>query len=100
MKEALGRKTKSVIHRLISALEERGFLRRLPNRARALEVLKLPEATKADGRGHRDTVVPLRKPAPALRPIAANDIIEVPLHGRIAAGVPIDRKSTRMNYSH
>lgn len=87
MKDALGLKSKSGIHRLISALEERGFLRRLPNRARALEVLKLPEAAKAPT---RDTVVPLRKPAPALKPIAANDIIEVPLHGRIAAGVPIE----------
>lgn len=87
MKDALGLKSKSGIHRLISALEERGFLRRLPNRARALEVLKLPEAAKAPS---RDTVVPLRKPAPALKPIAANDIIEVPLHGRIAAGVPIE----------
>jgi repressor LexA len=90
MKEALGLKSKSGIHRLISALEERGFLRRLPNRARALEVLKLPEAAKANARDDRDVVVPLRKPAPALRPIAANDIIEVPLHGKIAAGVPIE----------
>lgn len=90
MKEALGLKSKSGIHRLISALEERGFLRRLPNRARALEVLKLPEAATTGARANRDTVVPLRKPAPALRPIAANDIIEVPLHGRIAAGMPIE----------
>ncbi len=87
MKEALGLKSKSGIHRLISALEERGFLRRLPNRARALEVLKLPEAAKAAPRG--DNVLPLRKPA-SVQPIAANDIIEVPLHGRIAAGVPIE----------
>ena len=87
MKEALGLKSKSGIHRLISALEERGFLRRLPNRARALEVLKLPEAAKAATRG--DNVLPLRKPA-SVQPIAANDIIEVPLHGRIAAGVPIE----------
>ncbi len=90
MKEALGLKSKSGIHRLISALEERGFLRRLPNRARALEVLKVPEAAKAAVRSDRDNVVPLRKPAPAMRPIAANDIIEVPLHGKIAAGVPIE----------
>lgn len=88
MKEALGLKSKSGIHRLISALEERGFLRRLPNRARALEVLKLPEGAKAAPA--RDNVVPLRKPAPAPKPIAANDIIEVPLHGKIAAGVPIE----------
>ena len=90
MKEALGLKSKSGIHRLISALEERGFLRRLPNRARALEVVKLPEGGKAAGSKDRDNVVPLRKPAPAMRPIAANDIIEVPLHGKIAAGVPIE----------
>ncbi|MDR6831810.1 MULTISPECIES: transcriptional repressor LexA [unclassified Sphingopyxis] len=90
MKEALGLKSKSGIHRLISALEERGFLRRLPNRARALEVIKVPEAAKPAGRDDRDNVVPLRKPAPAMRPIAANDIIEVPLHGKIAAGVPIE----------
>jgi repressor LexA len=73
MKEALGLKSKSGIHRLISALEERGFLRRLPNRARALEVLKAPEAARTPVRN--DNVVPLRKPAPALKPIAANDVI-------------------------
>lgn len=88
MKEALGLKSKSGIHRLISALEERGFLRRLPNRARALEVVKLPETAKAAPT--RENVVPLRKSPPAMRPIAANDIIEVPLHGKIAAGVPIE----------
>ncbi len=90
MKEALGLKSKSGIHRLISALEERGFLRRLPNRARALEVVKLPDGGKATVSTDRDNVVPLRKPAPQLKPIAANDIIEVPLHGKIAAGVPIE----------
>ncbi|HEY0595161.1 transcriptional repressor LexA [Sphingopyxis sp.] len=90
MKEALGLKSKSGIHRLISALEERGFLRRLPNRARALEVIKVPEAATPAVRNDRDNIVPLRKPAPALKPIAANDIIEVPLHGKIAAGVPIE----------
>ncbi|MBJ7501824.1 MAG: transcriptional repressor LexA [Sphingopyxis sp.] len=90
MKEALGLKSKSGIHRLISALEERGFLRRLPNRARALEVLRVPEAAKPAVRNDRDNIVPLRKPAPALKPIAANDVIEIPLHGKIAAGVPIE----------
>lgn len=93
MKEALGLKSKSGIHRLISALEERGFLRRLPNRARALEVLKIPESAKSPvaRATASDNVAPLRKtPAPTLRPIAANDVIEVPLHGRIAAGMPIE----------
>ena len=97
MKEALGLKSKSGIHRLISALEERGFLRRLPNRARALEVLKVPEAAKTAPL--RENVVPLRKPAPAMRPIAANDIIEVPLHGKIAAGVPIEAFEEHSNLS-
>lgn len=95
MKEALGLKSKSGIHRLISALEERGFLHRLPNRARALEVTKLPDALKAETANMRkvseagENVVPLRK-SPSRMPIAANDIIELPLHGRIAAGVPIE----------
>ena len=77
MREALDLKSKSGVHRLISALEERGFIRRLPNRARALEVAKMPET------------------APAARsvqavPAAANDTLELPLHGRIAAGTPIE----------
>ncbi|MGC4251408.1 MAG: transcriptional repressor LexA [Sphingobium sp.] len=86
MKDALDLRSKSGIHRLINALEERGFIRRLPNRARALEVLKLPEAM------HRlPKEAPASKPqAPASLPIAANDILEIPLHGRIAAGVPIE----------
>jgi repressor LexA len=79
MREALDLKSKSGVHRLISALEERGFIRRLPNRARALEVVKLPETQSA-------TVVPLRPAAPA----PANDTIDLPLHGRIAAGTPIE----------
>jgi repressor LexA len=85
MKEALELKSKSGVHRLISALEERGFIRRLPNRARALEVLKMPDG----GGASSDNVTPLR-PAPRTMPIAANDIVELPLHGRIAAGTPIE----------
>ncbi|WBQ17986.1 transcriptional repressor LexA [Sphingobium yanoikuyae] len=88
MKDALDLRSKSGIHRLINALEERGFIRRLPNRARALEVLKLPEAM------HRAPAPAVPTPkisAPAvLLPTAANDVIEIPLHGRIAAGVPIE----------
>lgn len=89
MKDALDLRSKSGIHRLINALEERGFIRRLPNRARALEVLKLPDAMYRAP----TPVVPLQPkapPAPAPLPIAANDVIEIPLHGRIAAGVPIE----------
>ncbi|WP_310468776.1 transcriptional repressor LexA [Sphingomonas sp.] len=82
MREALELKSKSGVHRLISALEERGFIRRLPNRARALEILKLPELAAPAN------VVPLAA-KPAVR-TAANDTIEIPLHGRIAAGTPIE----------
>jgi len=87
MKDALDLKSKSGVHRLISALEERGFLRRLPNRARALEVLKMPErAEPKKAAPAKDNVVTLARPAPQ----PANDVIEIPLHGRIAAGVPIE----------
>ncbi len=90
MKEALDLKSKSGVHRLISALEERGFIRRLPNRARALEVIKQPEdATPAPRASVSDNVVPMAKPKPAA-PEPANDVIEIPLHGRIAAGAPIE----------
>lgn len=94
MKEALDLKSKSGVHRLISALEERGFIRRLPNRARALEVLKQPEdvQSKAPARV-ADNVVPMKRPEPA-RPAPANDVIEIPLHGKIAAGVPIEALET------
>jgi repressor LexA len=84
MKEALDLKSKSGVHRLISALEERGFIRRLPNRARALEVLRMPERGSPVLAG--DNVVPFRAPTPP----AANDVMEIPLHGRIAAGTPIE----------
>ena len=93
MKEALDLKSKSGVHRLISALEERGFIRRLPNRARALEVLRQPEdvVTPPPPRAaanSNSSVPPLRQPSPPRQP--ANDVIEIPLHGRIAAGVPIE----------
>ncbi|MFO6447391.1 transcriptional repressor LexA [Erythrobacter sp. NE805] len=90
MKEALDLKSKSGVHRLISALEERGFLRRLPNRARALEVIRQPgDTTPARAASAPSNVVPLTPPAPrAAEP--ANDVIELPLHGRIAAGAPIE----------
>ena len=90
MKEALDLKSKSGVHRLISALEERGFLRRLPNRARALEVVRQPEdVTPARSAAAGGNVVSM----PAARtaaPDPANDVIELPLHGRIAAGAPIE----------
>ncbi|HJU77110.1 MAG TPA: transcriptional repressor LexA [Sphingomicrobium sp.] len=83
MREALDLKSKSGVHRLISALEERGFIRRLPNRARALEVVKVPEMRSA-------SVTPIRPAGMAPTAAAANDTIEIPLHGRIAAGTPIE----------
>jgi repressor LexA len=81
MKDALALKSKSGVHRLISALEERGFIRRLPNRARALEVVRMPDAR---------AVIASAARAPVTPPQAANDVIELPLHGRIAAGMPIE----------
>ncbi|QIG80434.1 transcriptional repressor LexA [Stakelama tenebrarum] len=94
MKDALDLKSKSGVHRLISALEERGFLRRLPNRARALEVLRMPERAET---AKKPVAAPtiggkaLGAAAPARSlPQPANDVIEVPLHGRIAAGTPIE----------
>jgi repressor LexA len=86
MKDALDLKSKSGVHRLISALEERGFIRRLPNRARALELLKLPEAVKDAGKAAVASVKQVGKKIVE----AANDVLELPLHGRIAAGMPIE----------
>src|SRR3954466_1362927 len=88
MREALDLKSKSGVYRLISALEERGFIRRLPNRARALEVLKHPEVKPA-------SVTQLRPAAPA----AANDTMEIPLHGKIAAGTPIEALQGTENFA-
>jgi repressor LexA len=81
MREALDLKSKSGVHRLISALEERQFIRRLPNRARALEVVRMPEIA---------TAAPAPLNAPPIHRAAANDTIEIPMHGRIAAGTPIE----------
>jgi repressor LexA len=93
MKDALDLKSKSGVHRLISALEERGFIRRLPNRARALEILRQPEDVTGGQRpvAAKAPVAPVVRPAAlAPAPTPANDVVEIPLHGRIAAGVPIE----------
>ena len=86
MKEALGLASKSGIHRLITALEERGYIRRLPNRARAVEVLKMPETAE---RGFTPRVID--GDGPKAPPAPANDTggISIPVMGRIAAGSPI-----------
>ncbi|MBX9859167.1 MAG: transcriptional repressor LexA [Sphingomonas sp.] len=86
MKEALDLKSKSGVHRLISALEERQFIRRLPNRARALEVLRMPERPETKKKSVAPSAPTNIRPVPQ----PANDVIEIPLHGRIAAGVPIE----------
>ena len=91
MKDALDLKSKSGVHRLISALEERGFIRRLPNRARALEVLREPENVLAERKTAPAPDNVVRMPtAPRPAPPPANDVVEIPLHGRIAAGMPIE----------
>ncbi|MCU0815395.1 MAG: transcriptional repressor LexA [Cypionkella sp.] len=97
MKEALDLRSKSGIHRLITALEERGFIRRLAHRARALEIIKLPEAMEKPGftpgtfsprviEGDRPSAPPPRAALP-VEPVHA---LELPVMGRIAAGVPIE----------
>ncbi len=96
MKDALDLASKSGIHRLITALEERGFIRRLPNRARALEVIKLPEAYSPSlqpRRGFSPSVIEgsLGKTQPVAPKVVEepSNSVSVPVMGRIAAGVPI-----------
>jgi len=91
MKEALDLRSKSGIHRLITALEERGFIRRLAHRARAIEIVKLPETL--GGTGFQPRVIEGDKPeaTPALAmQIEKTHALELPVLGRIAAGVPIE----------
>ena len=96
MKDALSLRSKSGIHRLISGLEERGFIRRLPHRARALEVVRLPEETGAVAGGDKGRFSPtvIRGDFKAQLPAAsvAEDVeaVDLPLYGRIAAGTPIE----------
>jgi repressor LexA len=100
MKDALDLRSKSGIHRLITALEERGFIRRLPNRARAIEVIKLPESVAhgvaARARGFTPSVIEgnlgrvrANSEEDGGRPVA------VPVMGRIAAGTPIEAIQTK-----
>ncbi len=98
MKEALDLKSKSGIHRLITALEERGFIRRLPNRARALEVIKLPESYTPSPAGRKPFTPSVvdgglgKAPVRTETPVPDNDAGEaasIPVMGRIAAGTPI-----------
>ena len=94
MKDALNLRSKSGIHRLITALEERGFIRRLPHRARAIEVVKLPEPL-GRGAGFRPQVIAGGGGAAAQRPPQALEVeaapaLSLPVMGRIAAGTPIE----------
>jgi repressor LexA len=119
MKDALGLKSKSGIHRLITGLEERGFIRRLPHRARALEVVRLPDNLQAQGhkpasgpalvaapggaggdnaRGFRPHVVKNEfRASPTIFAPAGVEVIKLPLYGRIAAGVPIEAMRDNAN---
>ena len=102
MKDALSLKSKSGIHRLISGLEERGFIRRLAHRARALEVVRLPEDTSVAGgrraahpsdRSRFSPTIVRGDFKSALQGASAangNEAVELPLYGRIAAGTPIE----------
>src|SRR5271169_171021 len=104
MKDALSLKSKSGIHRLISGLEERGFIRRLPHRARALEVVRLPEETAVAQRHKPASPAPtdrskfsptvirgdFKNAATGAAPANGNEAVELPLYGRIAAGTPIE----------
>src|SRR6202046_4536261 len=106
MKDALDLRSKSGIHRLITALEERGFIRRLPNRARAIEVIKLPElAGNGNGNGRRGfTPSVIEGTLGKVRSSTSSSIgfdddgsrpVAVPVMGRIAAGTPIEALQTR-----
>ncbi len=83
MREALGLKSKSGIHRLITGLVERGYLERLPHRARALEVRKLPEGYEGNKPAQTADVV-------EFKPVSNTQFEPIPLYGKIAAGTPIE----------
>lgn len=104
MKDALDLRSKSGIHRLILALEERGFIRRLPNRARALEVLRLPESATPRGgggsRGGKFSPSVIQGNLGRVRPLSereeeSNQPVSIPVMGRIAAGTPISAIQSR-----
>ena len=91
MKEALNLRSKSGIHRLITALEERGFIRRLAHRARAIEVIRMPEPMKTTSHGFKPRIIEGSRPARPQEAIELSngEVKSLPMMGRIAAGVPI-----------
>ena len=104
MKEALDLKSKSGIHRLITALEERGFVRLLPHRARAMEIVRLPElvaqtSARPASRGFSPSVIEgsLGRVPQMAEGEVMPQTVSVPVMGRIAAGVPIEAIQTRMD---
>src|SRR4051794_20267375 len=102
MKDALDLKSKSGIHRLITALVERGFIRRLPHRARAIEVIRLPENSSAPSGPRRSGLSVIegsrnRDLSPPPSTVIDSRTVSVPVMGRIAAGTPI---SAIQNHSH
>ncbi|MDW4497536.1 transcriptional repressor LexA [Sulfitobacter sp. D35] len=101
MKEALDLRSKSGIHRLITALEERGFIRRLAHRARALEIVKLPDSLGGGPSGFTPRVIdgdrPDAAPPSQAREISTAGAMDLPLVGRIAAGVPIEALNQNNN---
>ncbi len=90
MKDALDLRSKSGIHRLITALEERGFIRRLAHRARALEIVKLPEAMERPGFSPKVIAGDRTDPPKGAMAVSTVHALELPVMGRIAAGVPIE----------
>lgn len=94
MKVALDLRSKSGIHRLVTALEERGFIRRLPHRARALEIVRLPDSLAKATPGFSPRLIDGDKKPPLSAPAGAFDVVadayQLPVMGRIAAGVPIE----------
>jgi repressor LexA len=101
MKEALDLRSKSGIHRLITALEERGFIRRLAHRARAIEIVKLPESLGGEPQGSfRPRVIDGDKPDTPMpsgaQSVSSAGALDVPLVGRIAAGLPIEAINENM----
>jgi len=91
MKEALDLRSKSGIHRLITALEERGFIRRLAHRARAIEIVRLPESLGGPSAGFKPSIVQGGRIDPPAQAIAVeSNAMDIPMMGRIAAGTPIE----------
>lgn len=102
MRDAMGLQSKSGIHRLITALEERGFIRKLPNRARAIEILKSPDYAKEDLEQSQDqsplTIESKECKEDLLSPYLRQTLVEIPLYGKIAAGSPLEALREPVSY--